>query len=45
MTDRGLLVHVDLDGAPHLVGLAAKEIERMATAFEHEDLQKAIKAS
>ena len=26
-------------------GLAAKEIERMATAFEHEELQKAIKSS
>jgi serine/threonine-protein kinase HipA len=25
-------------------GLAAKEIERMATAFEHEELQKAIKS-
>lgn len=26
-------------------GLSAKEIERMATAFEHEELQKAIKSS
>lgn len=26
-------------------GLGAKEIERMATAFEHEELQKAIKSS
>jgi serine/threonine-protein kinase HipA len=26
-------------------GLAAKEIERVATAFEHEELQKAIKSS
>jgi serine/threonine-protein kinase HipA len=26
-------------------GLSAKEIERMATAFEHKELQKAIKSS
>jgi serine/threonine-protein kinase HipA len=28
-----------------VIGLAGKEIERMATAFEHEELQKAIKSS
>ncbi|HXF29526.1 MAG TPA: hypothetical protein VN457_06715 [Chlamydiales bacterium] len=34
---RDVLVYVDLEGIP-----IKEEINRMASAFEHEDLQKAI---